>query len=218
MLVPAVVAEVRAEQLDEPHAPLDQPAGDQALPAEDFASSGSIEAVELLRRLGLLGQVDQLRHGGLHAEGEFVVGDGGFEGVVVAAAVPWPSASSLRSRSRLAARVLVLSLPGGVMSATGCAAWLEERALIRGRQEAAAEAVEAAGRNHAAVEDDEPGQVAALAAQAVGDPRAHARPALQPDAGVQEVVRVGVLGEVRRPSSGRRPGRRHTWRRAGTGR
>ena len=102
------------------------------------------------------------------------------------------------------------SPPGGVRSATGLRAVLEERALVRRRQEAAAEAVEAAGRDHAAAEHDEAGQVPALAAQAVGDPRAHARPALLAVAGVQEVVGVGVLGEVRRPSSGRPPGRRRT--------
>ena len=39
VLVPAVVADARAGQLDEPHAALDQPPGEQALPAEDAASA-----------------------------------------------------------------------------------------------------------------------------------------------------------------------------------
>ena len=54
-----------------------------------------------------------------------------------------------------------------------------------------------AGRDQAAVEDDEAGQVLALAAQPVGHPGAMAGPALEAAAGVQEVVGAGVLGEVR---------------------
>ena len=126
----------------------------------------------------------------------------GFELVVAAPIRSSAPRSSLRSRSSLPLLQLRRSPRRAVRSATGLLAALEERALIRGRQEAAAEAVEAAGRDHAAAEHDEAGQVAALAAQAVGDPRAHARPALLAVAGVQEVVGVGVLGEVRRPSSG----------------
>ena len=111
----------------------------------------------------------------------------------------------------LAAAATSALAPLRLMSATGLSPRLKDRALIRRRQEAAVEAIEPAGRNHAAVEDDEAGQVLALAAQAVGDPRAHAGPALQAAAGVHEVIGVGVLREVRRPSSGRSPGRRRTW-------
>ena len=48
------------------------------------------------------------------------------------------------------------------------------------------------------------GQILALAAQAVGDPRPVARPALQAAAGVQEIVRACVLREIRdhRPHDG----------------
>ena len=47
MLVPAVGADAGAEQLDEPHAPLDQPPGDQALPGEDLSRRiGIVEPVE----------------------------------------------------------------------------------------------------------------------------------------------------------------------------
>ena len=47
VLVPAVVAEVLAEQFDEPHAPLDQPPGDQALAAEDFGYHAIRDKVEV---------------------------------------------------------------------------------------------------------------------------------------------------------------------------
>ena len=49
VLVPAVGADVGTEQLDEPHAALDQPPGDQAFAGEDLGRRvGIIEAVELL--------------------------------------------------------------------------------------------------------------------------------------------------------------------------
>src|SRR5262249_34844448 len=74
---------------------------------------------------------------------------------------------------------------------------LEDGALVGGGQEAAVEVVQAARRNESAVEDEEAGQVLALAAPAVAEPRAHARPTLNAAAGVQEVVGAGVLGELR---------------------
>ncbi len=74
MLVPAVVADVGAEQFDEADAALDQPPGDEALPPVQLGRA-VIDAVETPRRLRLLRDVHQLRHGGLHAEGQFVVAD-----------------------------------------------------------------------------------------------------------------------------------------------
>ena len=53
------------------------------------------------------------------------------------------------------------SLRGRFEIGHGCAALAEQRALIAGRQKAAAEAVHAAGRNQAAVEHDEAGQILA---------------------------------------------------------
>ena len=51
MLVPAVAADRRAEQLDEPHAALDQAAGEQALAGEDLGRRERVvEAVEPPRR------------------------------------------------------------------------------------------------------------------------------------------------------------------------
>ena len=51
VLVPAVGADVGAKQLDEPHAPLDQAAGDQAFACEDLRGRiGIVETVKLLGR------------------------------------------------------------------------------------------------------------------------------------------------------------------------
>src|SRR5262249_52152519 len=72
----------------------------------------------------------------------------------------------------------------------------EDRALVRGRQEAAVEVVQAAGRDQPAVEHDEAGKVAVRAGEAVTEPGPHARPALHAGPGVQEVVGAGVLGEL----------------------
>src|SRR5207249_3781244 len=79
----------------------------------------------------------------------------------------------------------------------GNLAALEERTLIGGRKESVIEAVHAAGRDHVAVQHDEAGQVAALAAQAVRDPRSHARPALLAVPSMDEEIGIGMLGEVR---------------------
>ena len=67
---------------------------------------------------------------------------------------------------------------------------------MTGRQKAAAETVESAGRDQSAVEHDEAGKVLAFAAEPVVDPGAHARASLQCAAGVQEVIREGVFGKT----------------------
>src|SRR5438876_650796 len=92
-------------------------------------------------------------------------------------------AMGLSTARALAARAGFLAAQVG--HRLGAAA--EQRALEGGGQKAVVETVEAAGRDHAAAQDDEAGQVAADAAQAVGDPGAHARPALLAVAGVQEI-------------------------------
>src|SRR5207253_1899848 len=54
VLVPAVVADVRAQQLDEAHAALHQPASQQTLPAEQLRAF-LVQAVELFGRRALAG-------------------------------------------------------------------------------------------------------------------------------------------------------------------
>ena len=63
VLVPAVVADARAGELDEPHAPLDQPAGEQALPAEAgaFRWSWRRGRTSACVAVGLVRQVHQVR-------------------------------------------------------------------------------------------------------------------------------------------------------------
>src|ERR1700722_8280158 len=78
---------------------------------------------------------------------------------------------------------------------------MEQRALIRCGKVAVAEAVDTTGWNHAATEDDEAGQIAALGAKSICGPGTHARPALQARPAMEEVDCVRALGEVGEHSS-----------------
>ena len=82
-MVPVAVIE-----LDEPHAPLGQPAGQQAVGGE--RAVGAWRAVQVEHVLRLIGDIDQLGDAGLHLERQLVLGDarGDFrvaDGVVFAA-------------------------------------------------------------------------------------------------------------------------------------
>ena len=68
------------KNLHKPHAPLDQPAGQQALAAEDLRGR-VVEPVERPGCRALTAQVHQVGHRRLHAEGQLVVGDGRLDGV-----------------------------------------------------------------------------------------------------------------------------------------
>ena len=107
-------------------------------------------------------------------------------------------AAELRSRS------------SGRMLATAGIAGPEDRALEGRGQEAAVEVVQPAGRDQAAVEDDEAGQIVVLAPQAIVDPRPHAGPALNAGSGMEEIVGAGVLGKFRHHRADERPDRRRT--------
>ena len=218
VLVPPVAVDPRARQLDEAHAALDEPPREQALPSEDPR--------RLVRR----------RRGRTSARVAAVSPS------IASARAPPPAcgtparscaiADSTGSRAPVRATTCSSSVPSrssfarcsagsgsvGRMFATGVVRRPEDRALVRRRQEAAREAVEPAGRNQPAVEHDERGQVAVLAAEPVRHPRAHARPAREAEAGVQEVVRVRVLGELRRHRAHDAQVVGMPARRAGTGR
>ena len=75
---------------------------------------------------------------------------------------------------------------------------LDDRSLVSRGQEAIGEVVEAARWDQSAIDHHVAGQFVVDAAQAVGRPRAHARPPLQSRAGVEKIVGVGVLGEFAR--------------------
>ena len=84
-------------ELHEPHAPLDQPPGQQAVAAEGLGLF-LVDAVQLSGRLRLLRQVDRLGGCGLHAEGQFVAGDAGLQLALLRAR--WPAWRRLSCASR----------------------------------------------------------------------------------------------------------------------
>lgn len=73
---------------------------------------------------------------------------------------------------------------------------VEDRALIGGGEITGVEVVETSGRDEASVENDESGKVLVLGAESVSNPGSHAGASLQARAGVEEVVRRGVFGEL----------------------
>ncbi len=196
VLIPAIAASARTGQLDETNAALDQPASDQTNSTECLrVSKVGFEPVSPLRFGRFAADVHQVRHGGLHSGGEFVISDRGFQLVDLAVSVEH-LAVELPEQSKLA----VLQV-GGRFRSADVRDWRilsrKNRCLVTRRQEPAVEVVEPARRDQAAIEHDEARQFLTLAAKSVSDPRAHARPPLLPVPRVQEVVRVGVLGEVR---------------------
>ena len=197
MLVPAVACAVRARELDEPHASLDEPACEQALRTEGPRLRRlCVESVKFARRVGLAFQSHEFRHRGLHAIGEFVVADRTFERVEFSEA-RHNSAIQLPHQRELVVLQLGARL-GRRDVCDGVRARLEDRSLVARRQEAAVEIVQPARRDEPAVQHDEARQLGILAAETVACPRAHARPPLQPAARVQEIIRVRVLGKFTR--------------------
>ena len=197
VLVPAVAATGRASQLDEAHAAFDQPPREQALLGE---GGGHLvrraDAIHPFRRVCLAAHVHQFGHRSLHAIGELVVRDGTLERVEFSETFHDSGVELAHERElRVLQRGLRLS---GNHVRHRVRAGLEDRALIRCGEKAAVEVVEAAGRDEPAVEHHEARQVSVLAAETVASPSAHAGPALQAAAGVEEIIRVCVLGEIAR--------------------
>lgn len=194
MLVPAVGADRGTGQLDEPDSALHQSAGEQALAAEDGRGLVfCIEPVELPGGAGLAGQIGQAGDGGLHPVGQLIVGNGGFELIVVAEAVEGRGVEAFEEGELVALEGFGRFDPADVCDRVR--ARVEDRALIARGEEAAVEVVEAAGRDQAAVQDDEAGEVIALATQAVTEPGPHAGTTLQARAGVEEIVVLVCSGK-----------------------
>ena len=85
VLVPAIGAAGRTGQLDEPHTALDEPPCDEALAPEGAGLFAvRLETVALPCRFAFPIDRHQFGHRRLHAEGGFVVCDGGLDGGIVA--------------------------------------------------------------------------------------------------------------------------------------
>ena len=108
-----------------------------------------VEPVKPLGGRRLAGRAHQLGHGRLHAVGQLVVGDRRLEGIVMADA---PEHALVERAQQLElARLGVRSWLARADVGDRGRAGLEDRPLKRRRQESGAEAIDAAGRNQAAV-------------------------------------------------------------------
>jgi hypothetical protein len=147
--------------------------------------------------LRLVGRVHQLRHAGLHAEGHLVLSDaGGDLGMVDRLAMP---AAQLLHRIDDVALLALVHARGRPDVQHGIALGMEGHALEAAGQEPAVPltrrdrlALSAAHRR----QDHEAGQIVALAAQPVQDPRSHARASGDRAACVHERVRRIVVDRV----------------------
>ena len=195
VLIPAAM-----EELDESHAPLGQPARQQAIGGKGPGSS-HFGPVHLQDRIGLVREVGQLGDRGLHPEGQLVLRDPRDDlGIADVAVI-----------DRVEPGQVVEHPPPGRGRDAGRIGEIQDRvadrselhALVRGRQEAAAPepvvqrlvvGVAGALRDH----DDEGRQVVVLAPQAVGHPGADAGPTGQLGPGLEErhgrvvIDRLGV--------------------------
>ena len=157
--IPAVVAaDARAGQLDEAHALLHQSPRHEALQAVRARVLVLVlEAVKPAGRRGLALDVDQLRHGGLHAVRHLVIGDRRLEFVNVAKPIEHAPVE-LGQQTQLG---LLQAGPAFARPDVGqrLLAGLEHRRLVARRQEAVAKIIPAAGRHEAAVEHHEARQI-----------------------------------------------------------
>ena len=211
--VPVVVVVVAAGvDLDEAHAALDQPPGQQALPAERRRVCVSFEAVQLLASPRSPGARSTASGACcLHLEGQLVAGDaGGQLGVVGRAAPGARCCTRAACRAARAARLAVMPA-GRCRSRIGVAAGADDRRP--GTRPACSRSTSSSapliGPPRRVEHDDEAGQVLVDAAQAVVDPRAQARAAAEDAAGVHHAAWPS-RGSASRPSSsaGRRCRRR----------
>ncbi len=186
----AVEIPAPVEELDEPHALLDQAARQQAVVGK--ARLARLGAVGLKHGRRLAGDVHDARHAGLHAVGQFVLGDAG-DRLRMAELHGLQFVEFLQRVERAPAQAAVhAGGVGDVEHRVALAAALH--ALVDRRDEAAAPAALAAAGLHAAGnEGDKPRQVLVFRAQAVGGPGAHRRPALARVAGEQQQLGRGVV-------------------------
>ena len=185
-----------APDLHEAHAALQQPPGDEAVRPKSSVDL-VVEAVELLRRLRLAGDVEHLGRAQLQTRGQSRRRRCGRRAASRLRA--WPGAPVQLSQQRRAFRVSLsgvmnFAASGGNRSKIGFGpAGADHRALVRRGQEAGAPVGRAVGGEAARVgQDDERRQVVGQAAQAVADPRAHAGEARQHEAGVLHERRRAV--------------------------
>lgn len=195
VLIPAIMTDTRAGQFDEPHAAFHEPASHQAFLTEDACRfEGMIESIHAARGLGFLRHVADFGNRGLHPKREFIVRDGRFDGIL-----PTVGLECLAIQASEEVEFFALQIERGLERpdvGKTLLLGLEDGTLVGRGEESIAEAIESAGWDQASVENDEAGEILALASQTVGDPGSHARPSLQGMSGVEKIVGRSVLGKL----------------------
>ena len=191
----AVAVPVGVVKLHEAGATLDETAGEEAVRGE--GGFVGFDAVAVEGALGFTGEIHELGGAGLHAVGHLVgveAGqDFGVAGLLEAGAVE--GADGVVEAT--------LAFAGNAFGAAevedGVALSSEGNALKGGWEEAAGpERIAGAGAAWSALEDDKAGKVFGFAAEAVGDPRAHAGSAGGLKAGVHKELGGSVIEDVGR--------------------
>jgi hypothetical protein len=186
----AVEVPAPVEEVDEAGAAFDEAAGEEAVVREGgFAGFGAVG----FEGFGVfLADVHDAGDAGLHAEGEFVLGDAG-DGLGVAEFGGLEFVEVAKGVEGAAAEGAVHA--GGVGDEEdGVAFGSALHALVNGGNEAGAPAgLAAGGLGAGGDEGDEAGEVLVVGAEAVGGPGAHGGAALAVVAGVEEELGGGVV-------------------------
>ena len=195
VLVGVPASGVARVELHEAHSPLDHAPGEETARAE-LVGVLLADAVEAAGRLALAAQVDHLRRGGLHAEGQLVGVDPGGEVAVEIAFFQVARVDAAHEVERPALRPTG-EAAGRAQVDDGLATAAHERTLVRRRQKAVGPGGRAALRRAAGVRQHDVGRhVPVLGAEAVAQPAAEARLAHEDAAGVHLVDRLRVVDAV----------------------
>ena len=183
---------LRGEELHEAHAALDEPPGDEAARAE-FRRRRIVDAVELLRRLALAGNIERFLGRGLELGGQLVAGDARLE--VGLAGMPIEMlVVELVEKAEIVLLRLAAEIRGGVEIGDARFLGAHRGALVDRGQPAVGPVVHAEHRQAARIgERDVGGQFLRLRAERVGEPAPDRRAPAEAAAILQRVDRLAVI-------------------------
>ena len=192
MLVPAVSIDQGTGQFHKAHPSLHHPSRQHAFGGVNPCGFVPVvEAILFFQPIRFVGQLHEVGHFGLHAEGQFPILDGRIDlGIVHLGRMQGIQCPQCIQFSALVVGSLTRLDVGQTVASRHHAL-----GLVFGGEEAAAKAIESPGRGEAAIEHHKGRQVFVFISQAIAHPRSHGRASRQTMTGVQKVVGVGVLGE-----------------------
>ena len=201
VLAAAVMIPFGVKQRNESRAPFDQPPGQQTIVGE--RRPAGLRAVGLQRRGRFVAQIDQFRRAGLHPLGHLVAGDPRID--LRVAGHGQSLAVQLHYRIDRPMLSLASDARRAVEIQNRIALAAQRHALVDARQEPVRPKIRPAPRPaRTRLQHHEAGQILALAAQAVGNPRADRRPTESRRAGLGQQLGRPVIEDVslHRPHDG----------------